>query len=134
MAGFIEQNRWKHFLDDFTKRNQFRPTRLEVLGSDVGAQPEEAFLPLVGVSLELKGSEAGEVIVILGGETARDQRHVERHIEHVERITPLIDDSSGMEQGVGFEDADGDKTLLIFEELPELPQDTSTRSRTSTRA
>ena len=118
MAGFIEQNRWQSFLDDFSKRNQSRATRLEVLGEEVGAEEEEDFLPLVGVSLETKGSEAGGVVVILGGE---EQRHVERHIENVRRITSLVGDTSGVEEGVGFEDGAGDKTLLLLEQLPELP-------------
>ena len=118
MAGFIEQNRWQSFLNDFSKRNQFRATRLEGVGEEVGAEEEEDFLPLIGVSLETKGSEAGSVVLILGSE---DQRHVERHIENVERITPLVGKTSGVEEGLGFEDGDGEKTLLILEQLPELP-------------
>jgi hypothetical protein len=53
MTGFIEQKLWKNFLDEFTKRNQFRATRLEVVG-EIGAQEEEKYLPLVGVSFESK--------------------------------------------------------------------------------
>jgi hypothetical protein len=134
MAGFIEQNRWKSFLDDFTKRNQFRATRLEVIGEEVGDQAEEDFLPLVGVNLETKGTEAGSVVVILGGETAKDQRHVERHIENVQRITPLVGETTGTEEGVGFEDADGAKTLLIFAQLAEIPARATSGARASTRA
>jgi hypothetical protein len=134
MPGFIEQDRWKSFLDDFTKRNQFRATHLEVLG-DVGAQEEEDFLPLVGVSYEPKGTEAGSVTIILGGETAKDQRHVEHLVEHVQRMAPLIDETTGLEEGVGFEDQDGGKALLTFEQLTEIPENTSkTGARASTRA
>jgi uncharacterized protein DUF5335 len=122
--GFIEQNRWQSFLDDFTKRNQFRATRLEEIGEEVGAQEEEAFLPLIGVNLETKGSEAGSVVVILGGKSAGDMRHVERHIENVQRITPLIGDTSGVEEGLGFEDSEGARTLLLLEQMPELPAQT----------
>jgi len=121
MAGFIEQNRWQSFLDDFTKRNQFRATRLEVLGGEVGDEEEEDSLPLVGVSFESKGSEAGSVVGILG---TSDQRHVERHIENVQRITPLVGETSGLEEGLGFEDGEGERTLLILEDLPELPERT----------
>jgi len=121
MAGFIDQNRWQSFLDDFSKRNQFRATRLEVVGDEVGAQAEEDFLPLIGVSFESKGSEAGSVVVILGGESAKDQRQVERLIENVQKITPLVGETNGLEEGLGFEDGDGAKTLLILEQLPELP-------------
>jgi hypothetical protein len=41
MQGEIERNRWKTFLDEFSKRNRQRPTRLEIIGTEVGAQEEE---------------------------------------------------------------------------------------------
>ena len=124
MAGFIEQTQWRSFLDEFTKRNQFRATRLEVFG-DIGAQDEEEFLPLVGVSFESKGTGAGSVAIILGGETTQDPRHVEHRIPQVQRIAPLIGET-GFEEGLGFEDRDGGKTLLLLESLPEIPEKTST--------
>jgi uncharacterized protein DUF5335 len=118
MPGFIERNQWKTFLDEFSKRNQLRATRLEVLG-DLGAQEEEQFLPFVGISLESKGNAAGSVEIILGGETAADERHLTHLISNVERIAPLIG-PTGLEEGIGIEDEEGGKTLLRFESLPEL--------------
>jgi len=123
MAGFIERDQWKSFLDEFSKRNHGRPTRLEVVG-ELGAQEVEKFLPLVGVSLETKGSAAGSVEIILGGETASDQRHLEHVISNVERIAPLVGLTS-VEDGLGFEDKHEAKTLLLFENLPEIPEKTS---------
>jgi hypothetical protein len=122
MPGFIEQERWKSFLEDFSERNKLRATRLEVVG-ELGAQEEEEHLPLVGVSFEAKGTAAGSVEIILGGETARDKRHLEHTVANVARIAPLIG-PKGWEEGLGFEDEDGNKTLLIFEELPEIPEKT----------
>jgi hypothetical protein len=130
---FIEQDQWKSFLDEFSKRNQSRTTRLEIVGSEVGAWEEEQFLPLVGVSFEPKGSDAGSVMIILGGETAQDQRHVEHLVEQVKRIAPITG-VTGLEDGLGFEDRDGNKTLLTFEQLLEIPEDTASSQRTSTRA
>jgi Family of unknown function (DUF5335) len=127
MAGFIEQSQWKNFLDEFSKRNQFRPTRLEILNVD-GAQEEEQFLPLVGVSFEAKGAEAGSVLVTMGGETVNDDRYVEHRIAKVERIAPIIG-PTGFEDGLGFEDREGGKTLLLLEKLPELPENTSDSDR-----
>ena len=123
MSGFIEQDQWKTFLDEFSKRNQLRATRLEVVG-ELGAQEEEEYLPLVGVSFETKGTAAGNVEVILGGETAADERHLEHTISKVQRIAPLIG-VTGLEDGLGFEDQEGGKTLLLFEKLIELPEVTS---------
>jgi hypothetical protein len=89
MSEFVRRETWKEFLNEFSKRNQLRPTRLEVVG-EIGAQEVEEFLPLVGVSFEPKGSAAGSVEIILGGEVATDQRHVERLVPNVARIAPLI--------------------------------------------
>jgi hypothetical protein len=99
-----------------------RATRLEVV-SELGDQQEEEYLPLVGVSFESKGSTAGSVEIILGGETAADERHVEHIVKNVQRIAPLIG-PTGLEDGLGLEDQEGGKTLLLFERLPELPEAT----------
>ena len=32
MPGFIEPDQWEGFLDEFSERNQLRPTRLEIVG------------------------------------------------------------------------------------------------------
>jgi hypothetical protein len=123
MSGFIERDQWKSFLDEFSKRNQLRATRLEVVG-ELGDQEEEEYLPLVGVSFEDKGSAAGSVEVILGGESTADERHLEHTISKVQRIAPLVG-VTGFEDGLGFEDQEGGKTLLLFEKLLELPEETS---------
>src|ERR1700752_3740295 len=125
---FIKHEQWKTFLDDFTKRNQFRATRLELLGTEIGALEEEESLPLVGVSFEPRGSDAGSVVIILGSETGADQRHIEHLVEKVERIAPITG-VTGLEDGVGFGDRDGNKTLVMFEQLTEIPEDVERRRR-----
>ena len=129
---FIKQEQWKTFLEDFSRRNHSRSTRLEVIGNEIGAQEEEDFLPLVGVSFEPKGSDAGSVMIILGGESVKDPRHVEHLVEQVERIAPITG-GAGLEDGLGLEDREGTKTLLMFEELLELPENTTSSQRASTR-
>jgi len=123
MGGFIEKKQWKSFLDEFTKRNQLRATRLEVVG-DFGAQEEEQYLPLVGVSFERKGSAAGSVEIVLGRETPMDPRRVEHLITNVKRIAPLPG-TVDFEDGLAFEDHDGNKTILTFDKLTEIPENTS---------
>jgi len=122
MPGFIEKDQWKSFLDEFSKRNQMRATRLEVVG-ELGDQEEAEHLPLVGVSFETKGTAAGSIEIILGGESPEDERRVDHIISNVQRIAPLIG-VTGVEDGLGFEDQEGGKTLLLFERLAELPEAT----------
>jgi hypothetical protein len=123
MKGEIPRDKWKDFLDEFSKRNQLRPTRIEVIGQEIGAQEEEDLLPFVGISFERKGTAAGSVEIILGGETAREPRQLTHMILNVDRIVPITG-ISALEDGLGIEDKAGVKTLLLFETLPEIPETT----------
>lgn len=118
--GFIERDQWKTFLDEFSKRNQARPTKLEVVG-EIGAQEQEAYVPLVGISLDPRGSAAGSLEVILAGQTSADKRRVEKVISNVERLAPILG-TTVLEQGLAIEDRRGTKTLLLFETMPELEE------------
>lgn len=118
--GEIERDRWNDCLNDFSKRNYNRPTRLEVVGQEIGDQELVEFFPLVGVSFEPKGSAAGSVVIILGNGSLDALRQMEHTVSDVKRIVPIIG-IRGFEDGLGFESEDGTKTLLLFEELPELP-------------
>src|SRR6266436_766253 len=89
MKGEIPRDQWKTFLDEFSKRNQLRPTRLEIIGEELGAQEEEELLPFVGISFERKGSAAGSVEIILGGETAKEPRELTHTVFNAERIVPI---------------------------------------------
>jgi len=124
MKGEIARDQWKTFLDEFSKRNQLRPTRLEVIGQEIGAQEEEELLPFLGISFERKGTAAGSIEIILGGETAREPRQLTHTIFNAQRIVPIVG-IVALEDGLGIEDKDGVKTLLRFEELPEIPDTTS---------
>jgi hypothetical protein len=124
IAGEIERDQWKTYLDEFSKRNQSRPTRLEVIGIEIGAQEEAEMLPLSGVSFEPKGAAAGSVEIILGGQTAADPRHLTHTAPNVRRIVPITGHES-VEDGLGIEDAEGTKTLLLFKVLPEISDETS---------
>lgn len=121
-SGEIERGRWIEFLNDFSRRNENRPTRLEVIAQETGAQELEKFLPLVGVSFEPEGSAAGSVEIILGGESANDPRHMEHMVLNATRIVPIAATHAGFEDGIGIESEEGTRTLLTFEELRELPR------------
>jgi len=121
-SGEIERRGWSEFLNDFTRRNANRPTRLEVIGLETGSQELEKFLPLIGVSFEPEGSAAGSVEIILGGGSAKDPRRMEHIVLNAQRIVPIIGPHVGFEDGIGIESEGGTRTLLTFEELRELPR------------
>ncbi len=124
MKGEIARDQWKTFLDEFSKRNQLRPTRLEVIGQEIGAQEEEELLPFLGISFERKGTAAGSIEILMGGETAREPRQLTHTVFNAQRIVPIVG-IAALEDGLGIEDKDGVKTLLRFEALPEIPDTTS---------
>ena len=123
IKGEIDSSNWKDFLDEFSTRNERRPARVEVVGMDIGAQEEAVHLPLVGVSFEPKGAAKGSVEILLGGETAKDGRHLEHLVLNVAHIVPIAGIKQ-VEDGLAIEDNEGRRTLVLFETLPELPEGT----------
>ena len=119
MQEIIGREQWKSFVKEFNHRNELRPTRVEILGPEIGAQEEEGLLPLTGLSLEDKGKDAPRLEISLGGETAKEERHLTHTISRVRSIMRKVGVDL-REEALLIEDEDGIKTLLIFETLPEL--------------
>ena len=111
MENNIERQVWANYLDGFNKRNELRPTWLQVIGG-TGAQSEEQGLPFAGISLEERGANAPRVQIILGAEGVRS-RHLTHMISGVARMTPHVG-SDGREDAIEFVDKDGEASLLIF--------------------
>lgn len=119
MQDVIERQEWNDFVKEFNHRNGLRATRLEVVGAEIGAQEEEELLPFTGLSLEEKGADAPKIEISLGGETAREQRHLTHMVPRVRSIMRKIGDDL-REEALMIEDEDGTKTILVFKTLPEL--------------
>ena len=119
MNEVVDRNQWDKFIKEFNHRNEMRPTRLEVVGGEIGAQEEEELLPLTGISLETKGADAPVIEVSLGGETAKEQRHLTHVIGRVRNIMTKMGDDL-REEALLIEGDDGTRTILRFETLPEL--------------
>jgi hypothetical protein len=119
MSEVIEREQWEIFIKDFNRRNELRATRLEVVGGEIGAQEEEELLPLTGISLETKGANAPRIEVSLGGETAKEERHLTHMIPRVRSIMAKMGPDL-REEALLIEDEEGTKTILHFETLPEL--------------
>jgi hypothetical protein len=119
MSEVIEREQWDNFIKEFNRRNALRATRLEVVGGEIGAQEEEELLPLTGISLETKGADAPRIEISLGGETAKEERHLTHMIVRVRSIMAKIGVDL-REEALLIEDEEGTKTILLFQTLPEL--------------
>ena len=118
MRDEIKREDWIEYFNEFSKRNQSRPTKLEVFG-ELGAQSEEKHLPLAGVSVEDSGKGAPRIEIMLGGGAATDPRHLTHTITRVNRVMQKLG-ADGRDEAIEFEDASGAKTILRFEALAEL--------------
>lgn len=65
----IARAEWKTYFDDFSKNRQGEVVSVELIFSPQ-ADPDYALekQPLVGLSYEEKGSDAGSILIIAGGE------------------------------------------------------------------
>ena len=118
ISGEVTRGQWATFFIDFSKRNKSRATRLEIF-SDLGAQEAERNLPLNGISLEEKGNDAPRIEIMLGGDSPDDDRHLTHVIARATHIFPKVG-ADGIDEALEIEDANGVKSLLSFESLPEL--------------
>jgi hypothetical protein len=116
-SGEIKPDQWESFFREFSKRNQSRATRMETFG-DLGAQEEEQDLPLNGVSVDERGTDAPRIEIMLGGGPS-DERHLTHTITRAARVFAKTS-ADGHDEAIEIEDADGTKTLLQFESLPKL--------------
>ena len=119
MQEVIERKQWESFVKEFDRRNGMRATRVEVVGSDIGAQEEERLLPFTGISLEQKGQDAPRIEISLGGETSKDERHLTHMVSRVRSIMRKMG-TDLREEALLLEDEEGTKTILHLEALPEL--------------
>jgi hypothetical protein len=119
MDEVIKREEWNSYVKEFNERNGLRATRVEILSDELGDQEQELLLPLLGISLEEKGKDAPSIEVSLGGETAKEERHLTHMIPHVRNIMRKIGVDL-REEALMIEDEEGTKTILHFQTLPEL--------------
>jgi hypothetical protein len=122
MQGQIRTDDWQKYLNDFSRRNAGRTARLEVLSENLGVQGDDVEkLPLQGITLDKKSSLTASVEIMLGGGGAADMRHLTHTVPQVRRIVAKFGPDA-REDALEIESEDGARTLLVFETLPELPE------------
>lgn len=106
----IPRQTWAVYFDNLNKRALSEPIRLQVENRDIGDQEMTRRLPLVGIDLETKGSEAGDIEVTVGNE----RQEFMHHIDNPTRVYLKVDDDGNIDC-MEIEDQDNGKTLVFFE-------------------
>ena len=83
----LDASRWGEVLDDFTRRNGGRRTRLEVDDPDLGAQTQEGEYPLLGVTFD----PVDQHIEIMLGQLGTGEPHLSRSVAGVDSLDVLTD-------------------------------------------
>ena len=106
----IPRQTWAVYFDNLNKRALSQPIRIEVENRDIGDQEMGRRLPLLGIDLETKGSEAGDIEVTVGDE----RQEFMHHIDNPARVYLKVDDDGNIDC-LEVEDQDNGKTLIFFE-------------------
>ena len=115
MRKKIEPLSWQSDLAAFGKRNNLRPTRLEVLGQ--GAEFESDFwledgLRLAGVNLDTDGERGTYVEIMLQAPSAATN-HMTHTVAGVQRVE--LETTDGRDKALEIEDEEGRVTIMHFE-------------------
>ncbi|QRN95592.1 DUF5335 family protein [Archangium violaceum] len=126
MARTIEipRENWAVYFERLGRQAQAYPVRIEVENQDIGDQEMARRLPLMGIDLETKGSESGDLEVTVGD---ADQNFM-HHIDDPVRVYLKVEDSGNIDC-MEIEDAANGKTLIFFERHPGLPATVLLESR-----
>jgi len=112
----IEQSSWKRELATFNKRNEQRPTRLEVL--EPGRKAESDFwledgLKFQGIDLDTSGNSDVSLEIMLQDPVGESRNHMTHNVTGVRRVE--FESLDGRDEGLEIEDASGAVTILRFE-------------------
>ena len=113
----IPKDRWPDFANGVSKAYEGWGVTVEVLGTELGDQPEAKGLPFQGMSFEKAGSEAGDLLVESGD---IEPAYETRHIDHP-RALRVVAAIPGIETDIQVESEDGTTTLIRLRNRPGLP-------------
>ena len=116
MRKNIEPLSWQADLAAFGKRNNMRPTRLEVLSQ--GREVESDFwledgLRLAGIDLDTDGESGTCVEIMLQAPSASSKGHMTHTVAGVKRLE--LEMTDGRDKSLEIEDGEGRVTIMHFE-------------------
>lgn len=112
----IPRQQWLTYFNTIGKVYQGWGVTVEVLGRDLGDQPEDEGSPLQGISFDPAGSDAGTIRIEVGdAEPGFATHRVERP-----RAVRASETLPGAEVDIQIESEDGTSTLVRMRPRPEL--------------
>jgi hypothetical protein len=112
----VARSEWSNFFDIFSKQHEGWLATLEIMGDEVGAQPEAVELPFEGISINSE-AEPESLVINLGSAT---EDHVSHWIERPQHVW-LRETAEGAHDSLEIEDEGNQKALLRFRS-PMLPE------------
>jgi hypothetical protein len=112
----IPREGWRDALDEFTIVHDRWLVSLDVLGSDIGAQPEIEHMPLLGVSAD-RIDHDGTITISL----ARSRSAHFTHVIHDPTRVLVERTDVGADAALRIDAVDGTTTILRFRSAP-LPE------------
>jgi hypothetical protein len=116
MRKNIEPLSWQSDLTAFSKRNNMRPTRLEVLGPARQAESDfwlEDGLLLAGIDLDTDDERGACIEIMLMRPSAANQNHMTHTVAGVKRLE--LESTDGRDESLEIEDGEGSVTIMHFE-------------------
>jgi hypothetical protein len=111
------QHNWSSFLTFFSRQNRHRPTRIGVFEGVPGAMTDywlEDGLPLEGIDVDTRGSDAPTIEIMLGSNGNPERGEFTHKIARA-LFLRIILSASGESDGLDIEDENGATTVLRFE-------------------
>lgn len=113
----IPRENWDLYLNALSNRCKNLPVNVRLEGQDIGDQVLAEHMPLVGISLEKKGSEKDALSITVANQPTESLTHMVEHPEHIF----VRESENGQVEVIDIEGANRIKTLIFFEEFTELP-------------
>lgn len=116
MRKNIEPLAWQSHLAAFGKRNNMRPTRLEVLGPAREVESDfwlEDGLLLAGIALDADGERGTCVEIMLQKPSASSKNHMTHTVAGVKRLE--LETTDERDAALEIEDGEGRVTIMHFE-------------------
>ena len=118
----IPRSEWKTYFDDFSRMRRNEKVTVELIFNPQ-ADPEFALerLPLVGISYAEKGSEAGTIEIMVGGETNDSLTHNVTNPVHVyhKNAAGLISEEINQDEILEFTSSDDPRVTYLRFARPE---------------